>query len=186
MDGWIYWWVWEERWGSLREMEILVWATGPRYRQGDDQRSSQSGTSKWRWGPLRRLFSRPVKQLFLAFEKQIKTICYLVGFLSDLHQCTTSVIVSHSPSPTNTSKTPNRPPPLVNGYSHSRPSEKIYLVLNKEKSTCGVYCNIMFHVAEAKIIRHINMVFHVETLAPNAPKAFSPSLTIYLDTHATV
>ena len=33
------------------------------------------------------------------------------------------------------------------------------------KSTCGVYCNTMFHVAKAKIIRHINMVFHVETLA---------------------
>ena len=33
------------------------------------------------------------------------------------------------------------------------------------KSTCGVYCNTMFHVAEAKIIRHINMVLHVETLA---------------------
>ena len=133
MDGWIDRWVLEERWGSLREMEILVWATGPCCRQGDDQRSSQSRTSKWRWGPLRRLFSRPVKQLFFAFEKQIKTIGYLVGFLSDLHQCTTSVIVSHSPSPTNISKTPNRPPPLVNGYSHSWPSEKIYSVLTKEK-----------------------------------------------------
>ena len=33
------------------------------------------------------------------------------------------------------------------------------------KSTCGVYCNTMFHVAKAKIIRHINMVFHVGTLA---------------------
>ena len=33
------------------------------------------------------------------------------------------------------------------------------------KSTCGVYCNIMFHVAEAKIIRHTNMVLDVETLA---------------------
>ena len=32
------------------------------------------------------------------------------------------------------------------------------------KSTCGVYCDIMFHVAEAKIIRHTNIVFHVETL----------------------
>ena len=32
------------------------------------------------------------------------------------------------------------------------------------KSTCGVYCNTMFHVAKAKIIRHINMVFHVGTL----------------------
>ena len=33
------------------------------------------------------------------------------------------------------------------------------------KSLFVVYCNIMFHVAEAKIIRHINMVLHVETLA---------------------
>ena len=33
------------------------------------------------------------------------------------------------------------------------------------KSLVVVYCNIMFHVAEAKIIRHINMVLHVETLA---------------------
>ena len=32
------------------------------------------------------------------------------------------------------------------------------------KPTCGVYCNTMFHVAKAKIIRHINMVFYVETL----------------------
>ena len=28
-----------------------------------------------------------------------------------------------------------------------------------------VYCNTMCHVAEAKIIRHINMVPHVEKLA---------------------
>ena len=27
-----------------------------------------------------------------------------------------------------------------------------------------IYCSIMFHVAEAKIIRHTNMVLHVETL----------------------
>ena len=32
------------------------------------------------------------------------------------------------------------------------------------KSLFVVYCNTMFHVAEAKIIRHILMVLHVETL----------------------
>ena len=33
------------------------------------------------------------------------------------------------------------------------------------KSLFAVYCNIMFHVAEAKIIRHINKALHDETLA---------------------
>ena len=33
------------------------------------------------------------------------------------------------------------------------------------KSLFVVYCNIMFHVAEAKIIRHINKALHGETLA---------------------
>ena len=33
------------------------------------------------------------------------------------------------------------------------------------KSLSVVYCNIMFHVAEAKIIRHINKALHGETLA---------------------
>ena len=33
------------------------------------------------------------------------------------------------------------------------------------KSLFVVYCNIMFHVAEAKIIRHINKALHDETLA---------------------
>ena len=33
------------------------------------------------------------------------------------------------------------------------------------KSLVVVYCNIMFHVAEAKIIRHINKALHDETLA---------------------
>ena len=33
------------------------------------------------------------------------------------------------------------------------------------KSLFVVYCNIMFHVAEAKIIRHKNKAFHNETLA---------------------
>ena len=33
------------------------------------------------------------------------------------------------------------------------------------KSLFVVYCNIMFHVAKAKIIRHINKALHDETLA---------------------
>ena len=33
------------------------------------------------------------------------------------------------------------------------------------KSLFAVYCNIMFHVAEAKIIRHINKALYEETLA---------------------
>ena len=33
------------------------------------------------------------------------------------------------------------------------------------KSLFVVYCNIMFHVAEAKIIRHINKALHDEALA---------------------
>ena len=33
------------------------------------------------------------------------------------------------------------------------------------KSLFVVYCNIMFHVAEAKIIRHTNKALHDETLA---------------------
>ena len=65
-------------------------------------------------------------------------------------------------------------------FSQRRPrfqhNESIYMVQRLIKSTCGVYCNIMFHVAEAKIIRHIDMVFHVETLAHFSIKRKSKSV----------
>ena len=43
------------------------------------------------------------------------------------------------------------------------------------KSLFAVYCSIMFHVAEAKIIRHINKALYDETLAHSfVPKRKSP------------
>ena len=57
--------------------------------------------------------------------------------------------------------------PCYLGLGVQRPLDNQRLSMTKRliKSTSGVYCNTMFHVAEAKIIRHINMVLHVETLA---------------------
>jgi len=53
------------------------------------------------------------------------------------------------------------------GLDVQRPldNQRLSTIQRLIKSTCGVYCNTMFHVAGAKIIRHINMVLHVETLA---------------------
>ena len=44
------------------------------------------------------------------------------------------------------------------------------------KSLFVVYCNIIFHVAEAKIIRHINKALHDETLAHFLSRALVLSL----------
>ena len=59
----------------------------------------------------------------------------------------------------------NDEPVLTTLKNTALPIDKVSHVQRLFKSTCGVYCNTMFHVAEAKIIRHINMVLHVETLA---------------------